>query len=80
MFDKTTAASHAMTQEADALATAVAKFKLTADAIVERPEHSVESFSTIRNDHTPEASGSLTGLPSISTQKVANGSTGWEDF
>ena len=80
MFDKTTAASLAMTQEADALATAVSKFKLTHEdrrspAGDEANAPHIDNVGSVR----PLTSFQLSRENSTVT-KVSNGTTGWEEF
>ena len=87
MFDKTTAASQAMTQEADALATAVSKFKLTkhtpssqsADDPAETFAANTETATEIKIPKI-EMQDSRPPAPYVARAKTANGSSGWEEF
>lgn len=79
MFDKTTAASHAMTQEADALAKAVAQFSLTDEAIATPSAAEETSFSTVRSAEVPEQVAAIAPVQQP-VAIAATGTTGWEEF
>ena len=80
MFDKTTAASLAMTQEADALALAVAKFELAEDPLLGMQSEKVSHFSPTVGDDHPKAVDKFEHRETVAIAKVANGSSGWEEF
>lgn len=80
MFDKTTAASQAMTQEANALATAVAQFKLTEDRVKTRKTEVVLPLPTASPQTSTVQKVEVIKVESFAARKIANGTTGWEEF
>jgi methyl-accepting chemotaxis protein len=88
MFEETTAASHALTQEAKALAQAVSSFKLdpskrpTANRSQNLPSHSAVGANTetpvAGNDHATSGSAALKLDPETGADPHAD--HGWEEF
>jgi methyl-accepting chemotaxis protein len=80
MFEETTAASHALTSEADALVNAVARFKLSD---LQRPTRQVEAPPVDGPPLSPEAqtfrSFSSTGSAALALE-VEQDNEGWEEF
>lgn len=85
MFEETTAASHALTSEADALAEAVSRFDLG--------KHSGRSGDTLKSEPKPSATTNPSNTPSASASQPAiphssgsaafdfdNDPDGWEEF
>jgi methyl-accepting chemotaxis protein len=79
MFEETTAASHALTAEADALAKAVAKFHIGSTSVVAAPRSlagDVYSGSATRLSFPASA-----GNTALATQpETLTANTGWEEF
>lgn len=79
MFEETTAASHALTSEADALSNAVARFKLgTGPRAVQKPKNVAKPQAQL----APSASKSMAAgnLALASDLDQAEPQTGWEEF
>ncbi|WP_223274748.1 methyl-accepting chemotaxis protein [Tateyamaria sp. syn59] len=76
MFEETTAASHALTGEADALAEAVAKFNIGTSRTM---THTADQAAKTRLEVSPapDLHGALALKPEPETESVA---TGWEEF
>ncbi|WP_299867957.1 methyl-accepting chemotaxis protein [uncultured Roseobacter sp.] len=81
MFEETTAASHALTTEADALAAAVARFKLDF-AKVEKPAAPVKESAPSAEPATPRAAGATHGNAAlkVETEEDVDLDSGWEEF
>lgn len=77
MFEETTAASHALTAETDALAQAVARFRLNGDA-----NRTVESLMEIRAPQPGPAATSVPAMRGNLAQDLAlePENDGWEEF
>ncbi|WP_299146287.1 methyl-accepting chemotaxis protein [uncultured Tateyamaria sp.] len=73
MFEETTAASHALTSEADGLAAAVSKFKLGCATVSVMPEKSLQAPEMA----TSVASGNLALAEEL---EPADAHAGWEEF
>lgn len=75
MFEETTAASHALTSEADALASAVARFQLGGASVV-RPDQPVSEIAT-----KPVRAPMTVGNAALKVDDVElSTTTGWEEF
>ncbi|MGA9252089.1 MAG: methyl-accepting chemotaxis protein, partial [Roseobacter sp.] len=74
MFEETTAASHALMSETDALAKAVSRFKLGSSGAAKRAAQD------------PEIDGKITAVPAVcgnlalQSDDSSQAQTGWEDF
>ncbi|MEP2642713.1 methyl-accepting chemotaxis protein [Roseobacter sp.] len=77
MFEETTAASHALTSEADALAAAVARFKLGEPANVASPQVSQPVKPTMKAS-APAVHGN-TALK-VDAEEATEVDVGWEEF
>lgn len=76
MFEETTAASHALTGEADALASAVAQFKVGGvQSVSEKPTIAAPRPATVSQ---PQVSGAL--ALDLSSDHSPPATTGWEEF
>ncbi|MEO9684121.1 MAG: methyl-accepting chemotaxis protein [Tateyamaria sp.] len=79
MFEETTAASHALTSETDALSDAVGKFQLGAVFAV----HNAKPTATFRHAKPPTAlcEGAVSGGAAVAIEAIqAQSQTGWEEF
>lgn len=74
MFEETTAASHALTSEADALASAVSQFDLGGDSSA--PEEAPETATARKSVREPAAHGNL----ALQADEPYQSRTGWEEF
>ena len=77
MFEETTAASHALTGEADALARAVAKFRI--GQVKDARTQPVDNAPAAAPLHVPAVAGSL-ALDSVVSPAEEPSQRGWEEF
>ncbi|WP_300029026.1 methyl-accepting chemotaxis protein [uncultured Roseobacter sp.] len=82
MFEETTAASHALTSEADALASAVARFRLgEGQAEIQRPSRSkTPSAPTAQAATVRSSPGSVQGNTALKSEPEESYDAGWEEF
>ena len=76
MFEETTAASHALTQEANALVAAVERFSLDRTSIAKTPHAAQSNQVTPSNEKTI----ALEGNTVRKVEKDADLDRGWEEF
>ena len=74
MFEETTAASHALTSETDALSQAVSQFTLGATTAAQEPAQ----FNSTKRRH--EKPVQIAGALALNAEKVSASQTGWEEF
>ncbi|MEX0309899.1 MAG: methyl-accepting chemotaxis protein, partial [Tateyamaria sp.] len=78
MFEETTAASHALTGEADALARAVAKFRL--GSVEEMKLHQIDRSVEPSGAKVRPVAGNLALEAEVLAQDEVSSKTGWEEF
>ncbi|WP_298921302.1 HAMP domain-containing methyl-accepting chemotaxis protein [uncultured Roseobacter sp.] len=80
MFEETTAASHALTSEADALAAAVARFRLDLSQVVSAAPSSPERGEVETPEKTSRPEGLVVGNVALKADENIDLDTGWEEF
>ncbi len=81
MFEETTAASHALTSEADALAAAVARFRLRADTqSLQRVSKAEEKVSAPVPPRPAVAAQVIAGNTALDLETAEEIDDGWEEF
>lgn len=78
MFEETTAASHSLTSEADALSSAVSRFKLGKPTDNKKPEATVAVAK--QNDVPTTAQPVAAGNTALAVSEETKTDTGWEEF